>query len=62
VLGHKHGHNFTDGCLNVADQVVSYTWTVDLIKPVIATTAQGGGETKDVINNRCTNLYINRGM
>jgi hypothetical protein len=33
--------NFTDGCLNVADQVPFYTWT-DLIKPVIAT-AQGGG-------------------
>jgi hypothetical protein len=26
---------------------ITYTWTVDLIKPVIATTAQGGN--KDVI-------------
>ncbi|MBK8349706.1 MAG: hypothetical protein IPL08_19635 [Saprospiraceae bacterium] len=32
--------NFTDGCGNVADEVVvTYTWTVDAIKPVIATTA-----------------------
>jgi hypothetical protein len=47
--------NFTDGCLNVADQVsITYTWTVRLIKPVIATTAQGGN--KDVINNRCCTL------
>jgi hypothetical protein len=37
--------NFTDGCLNVADEVsITYTWTVDLIKPVIATTAQGGNK------------------
>ena len=32
--------NFTDACNNVADQVsVTYTWTVDATKPVIATTA-----------------------
>jgi hypothetical protein len=34
VLSHKAWTaNFTDGCLNVADQVSNhYTWTVDLIK------------------------------
>jgi hypothetical protein len=42
VLSHKHGlPTLIDGCLNVADQVsITYTWTVDLIKPVIATASR----------------------
>ncbi|MBK8349711.1 MAG: hypothetical protein IPL08_19660 [Saprospiraceae bacterium] len=41
MRNHKYGRlHFTDGCGNVADEVVvTYTWTVDAIKPVIATTA-----------------------
>ena len=32
--------NYTDGCNNAADEVsITYTWTVDTEKPVIATTA-----------------------
>jgi hypothetical protein len=35
--------NFTDACLKKADEVViTYTWTEDLVKPVIATTAVSG--------------------
>ena len=35
--------NYTDGCNNVADQVsITYTWTVDAEKPVLATTATSG--------------------
>ncbi|SHH09798.1 hypothetical protein SAMN05443549_1271, partial [Flavobacterium fluvii] len=35
--------NFTDACNNVADEkVITYTWTVDTTKPIIATTAASG--------------------
>jgi hypothetical protein len=35
--------NYTDACGNIADQVsITYTWTVDTVKPVLSTTATSG--------------------
>ncbi|MBK8349707.1 MAG: hypothetical protein IPL08_19640 [Saprospiraceae bacterium] len=54
--------NFTDGCGNVADEVVvTYTWTVDAIKPVIATTAVSENKGCNP-NHRCSGIHFNRSL